>query len=80
MEQEFYFLDDKDGFAEAIYEETEFERVICEECEGNRILVLGNINVSFRGVTERKLLLGARTFFGRSKIKRIITRKQYNRI
>ena len=47
--QEFYFLNTKDGFAKAIQEKSPYERQICEECGGVRIIKLENINVSFRG-------------------------------
>lgn len=52
MEQEFYFLDTKDRFAEAIYEKTARERRICEECGGIRVIKLENINVSFKGTRK----------------------------
>ncbi len=49
MEQEFYFIGTKDGFAKAIQEESPYERKICEECGGVWITQLENICVSFRG-------------------------------
>lgn len=48
-EQEFYFLNTKDGFAKAIQEEMARERRICEECGGIRVTHLENTHVSFRG-------------------------------
>lgn len=49
MEQEFYFLHTKDGYAKAIYEETAYERRKCKKCSGIHIIHLENVNVSFRG-------------------------------
>ncbi len=43
MEQEFYFIGTKDGFAKAIQEESPYERKICEECDGVWITELENI-------------------------------------
>ncbi len=52
MEQEFFFLNTKDGFAKAIYEKTEYERRICEECGAVWIVELEDISVSFKGTRK----------------------------
>lgn len=52
MEQEFYFLNTKDGFAKAIYEETAYERKVCEECGAIWIAPLEDISISFKGTRK----------------------------
>ncbi len=76
MEQEFYFIDTKDGFAKAIQEESPYERKICEECGGVWITELENICVSFRGSRKGNYYEIPEHFMIDSKLKGVLEKEQ----
>jgi len=76
VEQEFYFLSTKDGFAKAIQEESPYERKICEECGGVWITELENICVSFRGSRKGNYYKIPAHFMIDSKLKELFQKNQ----
>ncbi len=76
VEQEFYFIDTKDGFAKAIQEESPYERKICEECGGVWITELENICVSFRGSRKGNYYEIPEHFMIDSKLKGVLEKEQ----
>lgn len=76
MEQEFYFIDTKDGFAKAIQEEMARERRICEECGGIRVTHLENTCVSFRGSRKGNYYTIPTHFMIDSKLKGVLEKEQ----
>ncbi len=76
MEQEFYFIGTKDGFAKAIQEDSPYERKICEECGGVWITLLENICVSFRGSRKGNYYEIPEHFMIDSKLKGVLEKEQ----
>lgn len=76
MEQEFYFIGTKDGFAKAIQEESPYERKICEECGGVWITELENICLSFRGSRKGNYYKIPAHFMIDQKLKELLEKNQ----